>query len=48
METKRFSTMSLKERINMMKNSKNLMLKRMAIVMEQRMKMIESAKTKDE
>jgi hypothetical protein len=48
METKRFSTMSLKERIDMMKNSKNPMLRRMAIVMEQRTKMVESAKTKEE
>lgn len=48
METKRFSTVPLMKRLDTMKNSKNPMLRRMAMVMEQRMKMVESAKTKEE
>lgn len=48
METKKFNTISIKERIDMMKNSRNPMLRRMAMVMEQRIKMVESAKTKEE
>lgn len=48
METKKINTMSLKERIDMIKNSKNPMLRRMALMMEKRMKMVESAKAKEE
>lgn len=48
MEQKNFKTMTPQERVELFKNSKNPMLRRMALMMEKRMKMVESAKAKEE
>lgn len=41
---KNFKTMTPDEKIEMIKNSKNPMLRRMALAMEKRMKMVKSTK----
>lgn len=48
MEKKNFKTMTPQERMEFMKKSSNPMLKRMGLMMERRMKMVESAKAKEE
>lgn len=48
MEQKNFKTMTPEEKIEMMKNSKNPMLRRMGIALEKRIKEVESAKAQEE
>ena len=48
MEKKNFKTMTIQERVAFFKTSNNPMLRRMALMMEKRIKMVESAKAKEE